>query len=110
MEIHSLAALVAATSTAGEPYHEFLREPSMSIGLYVLPAGGVDGQSPHTEDEAYVVLAGRSRFTAGDQTRDVEPGDTIFVPAGMPHRFHDITDELRLIVVFAPPEGSLAPG
>jgi mannose-6-phosphate isomerase-like protein (cupin superfamily) len=110
MELHPLAALVAAAAAAGERYHEFLREPSMSIGLYVLPAGAVDGQSPHTEDEAYVVLAGRSRFTAGDETRDVGPGDTIFVPAGVPHRFHDITDELRLIVLFAPPEGSLAPG
>jgi mannose-6-phosphate isomerase-like protein (cupin superfamily) len=110
MELHPLATLVAAAAAAGEPYHEFLREPSMSIGLYVLPAGAVDGQSPHTEDEAYVVLAGRSRFTAGDETRDVAPGDTIFVPAGVPHRFHDITDELRLIVLFAPPEGSLAPG
>ena len=82
----------------------------MSIGLYVLPAGATDGQSPHTEDEAYVVLAGRSRFTAGEETRDVAAGDTIFVPAGVPHRFHDITDELRLVVVFAPPEGSLAAG
>lgn len=110
MEHHPLAGLVAAAASAGERYHEFLRQPSMSIGLYVLPAGATDGQSPHTEDEAYVVLAGRSRFTAGDETRDVGPGDTIFVPAGVPHRFHDITDELRLIVVFAPPEGSLAPG
>lgn len=110
MRLHPVAELAAAAAAAGEPYHEFLREPSMSIGLYVLPAGATDGQSPHTEDEAYVVLAGRSRFTAGDATRDVAPGDTIFVPAGVPHRFHDITDELRLIVVFAPPEGSLAPG
>lgn len=54
------------------------------------------------------MLAGRSRFTAGDQTRDVEPGDTIFVPANVEHRFHDITDELRLVVVFAPPEYSRA--
>ena len=82
----------------------------MSMGLYVLAAGAVDGQSPHTEDEAYIVLAGRARFTAGDRTQDVAPGDTIVVRAGLPHLFHDITDELRLIVVFAPPEGSSAPG
>ncbi|MFN8621828.1 MAG: cupin domain-containing protein [Chloroflexota bacterium] len=108
MEHHPLAVLAAAQAASGAPYLEFLRQPSMSIGLYVLPAGATDGQSPHTEDEAYVVLAGRSRFTAGDETRAVAPGDTIFVPAGVPHRFHDITDELRLIVLFAPPEGSLA--
>lgn len=108
MEHHPIEGLAAARAAAGSPYLEFLREPSMSIGLYVLPAGAVDGQSPHTEDEAYVVLAGASRFTAGEETRAVAAGDTIFVPAGVPHRFHDITAELRLIVVFAPPEGSLA--
>lgn len=43
---------------------------------------------------------------SGDDVRSVEPGDTIFVAAGVAHRFHDITDELQLIVVFAPPEGT----
>jgi mannose-6-phosphate isomerase-like protein (cupin superfamily) len=89
---------------AARPYLEFLREPSMSAGLYTLPAGATDGQSPHNEDELYIVMAGRSQFTAGDQTRDAAPGDVIFVSAHVPHRFHDITQELRILVVFAPPE------
>lgn len=76
----------------------------MSVGVYVLGAGATDGQSPHHEDEVYVVLAGRARFTAGGVTRDAGRGDVIFVPAGIAHRFHDIVEELRLIVVFAPPE------
>jgi mannose-6-phosphate isomerase-like protein (cupin superfamily) len=105
----ALADLLAERDRAGAPYLEFLRASSLSAGLYVLPAGATDGQSPHTEDEVYIVLAGRSAFTAGEETRSVGPGDTIFVPAGMPHRLHDITEELRLIVVFAPPEGSAAP-
>ncbi len=88
----------------GRPYHEFIRSTSMSVGLYVLDAGAIDGQSPHREDEIYVVLAGRSRFTAGDEVRDVQPGDVIYVHAGVPHRFHDIAEQLQLIVVFAPPE------
>jgi len=90
--------------TADRAYLEFLRVPSMSAGLYTLPAGGVDRQSPHDEDEIYVVMAGRSRFTAGHETRDCSPGDVIFVSAHVPHRFHDIVEELRIIVVFAPPE------
>jgi mannose-6-phosphate isomerase-like protein (cupin superfamily) len=101
-----LADLLARLQGSGEPYLEFLRVESMSAGLYVVAAGATDEQQPHTEDEVYVVLAGRSRFTAGDVTRDVEPGDTIFVPANVPHRFHDISEELRLVVVFAPPEYS----
>lgn len=63
-------------------------------------------RSPSPRPSAYVVLAGRGRFTAGDETRDCGPGDVIFVPALVPHRFHDITDELRIVVVFGPAEGS----
>lgn len=92
----------------GGPYYEFLRVPDLSVGLYRLAAGAIDRQRPHTEDEIYVVMAGRGRFTAGDDTRDLAPGDTIYVAKHVPHRFHDITDELQLIVVFAPPEDSQA--
>lgn len=53
-----------------------------------------------------MVLAGFGRFTAGDETRDVRAGDVLFVAAGVPHRFHDIEDELHLLVAFALPEGS----
>jgi mannose-6-phosphate isomerase-like protein (cupin superfamily) len=106
VKAEALADLLARRRVTGEPYLEFLRADSMSVGLYVLPAGATDEQQPHTEDEVYVVLAGRSRFTAGDETCDVQPGDTIFVPANVEHHFHDISEELRLVVVFAPPEYS----
>ena len=46
----------------------------------------------------------------GPETRDVGTGDTIFVAAGVPHRFHDITETLRLVVVFGPAEGSRGAG
>ena len=110
MDLYTVAALSVRQAERGEPYLEFLRSPDLSLGLYVLAAGAVDGQQPHTEDEAYVVLEGRSRFTAGSEIRDVGPGDTIFVAAGVPHRFHDIAERLRLIVVFGPAEGSRAAG
>jgi mannose-6-phosphate isomerase-like protein (cupin superfamily) len=99
-------ALLEAQRAAGRPYHEFLRSGALSAGLYVLPAGAVDEQRPHGEDEVYLVAAGGSLFTAGSDTREIRAGDVLFVAAGVPHRFHDITEELRLIVVFAPPEGS----
>jgi mannose-6-phosphate isomerase-like protein (cupin superfamily) len=98
-----------ARQSTGRAYLEFLREASMSAGLYVLAAGAVDGQLPHAEDEIYVVLSGRGRFTAGAESRDVAPGDVIFVPANLAHHFHDVTEELRLAVVFAPPEYSARP-
>jgi quercetin dioxygenase-like cupin family protein len=108
MNVFTAAELVDRQRASGGPYLEFLRVPDLSLGLYVLEAGAVDRQRPHTEDEAYVVLAGRSRFTAGDETRDVASGDAIFVAAGVEHRFHDITETLHLVVVFGPAEGARA--
>ena len=102
------AHLLAAHRDAGRPYLEFLRARSLSAGLYVLGAGAVDVQTPHGEDEVYLVIAGGSLFTAGEETREVRAGDVLFVAAGVPHRFHDISEELRIIVLFAPPEGSRA--
>ena len=106
MRVGRLDDLLARRAESGEPYFEFVREESLSVGLYVLSAGATDVQSPHSEDEVYVVLGGRGGFTSVGRTRDVRAGDTIFVPAGEAHRFHDILEELRLIVVFAPPEYS----
>ncbi len=108
MQAITLADAIRRQQQSGDPWHELLSVPDLSAGIYVLTAGAVDRQQPHTEDEVYVVLAGRARFTSGGETRDVGPGDTLFVPAHEPHRFHDIAEELRLVVVFGPAEGSRA--
>lgn len=81
---------------------EHHRQPAMSVGTYRVPATGTDDQDPHAEDELYVVMAGRGRLTAGGETVAVVPGDVVFVPAGEVHRFHDVTEDLSLLVVFAP--------
>lgn len=86
---------------SGRSYLEFLRVPSMNCGVYRLPAGGRDGQSPHGEDEIYHCLAGRAKFEVGGETLAVEPGTTLFVSAGAEHRFIDIVEDLELLVVFA---------
>jgi quercetin dioxygenase-like cupin family protein len=89
---------------SGRAYREFLRVPAMSAGLYVLPAGGTDHQKPHREDEIYYVLRGRARFQAGMEDREVSAGSVIFVAAEEGHRFYDISEELAVLVVFAPAE------
>ena len=91
-------------TASGKPYREFLREPAMSAGLYVLPAGGTDHQKPHREDEIYYVIRGRARFKAGSEDREVSAGSVIFVAAQVGHRFYDITEELAILVFFAPAE------
>jgi mannose-6-phosphate isomerase-like protein (cupin superfamily) len=86
------------------PYHEFLRIPAMSVGLYVLPAGAVDKQQPHREDEIYYVVRGKAKMRIGAEERSVQNGSVIFVEPALEHRFFDIEQELVLLVVFAPAE------
>ena len=76
----------------------------MSAGLYVLPAGSTDPQQPHHEDEMYYVVRGRARFKAATEDREVSAGSVIFVAAEVEHRFYDVTEELAVLVMFAPAE------
>lgn len=100
----SLAEIEAERARGGNAYHEFLRVPGMSAGLYVLPAGATDMQRPHHQDELYYVLRGRARFVAGEEDREVAAGSMMFVAAEVQHRFYDIAEELAVLVVFAPAE------
>lgn len=86
-------------------YLRFLREPRMSAGLYALAAGEVDTQRPHPQDVINFVVSGRASMTVGDETTVVARGSVIYVPAGAAARFHHITEDLRVLVVFSPPEG-----
>lgn len=95
---------VKSRAQAGKRYLEFLRLPAMSAGLYVLPAGATDMQSPHNEDELYYVIRGRGRMRAGDDDRAVQEGSVILVLAGVQHKFHSIEEELAMLVFFAPAE------
>ena len=91
---------------SGELYLEFLTASTMSVGVYVLVAGSDDPQRPHTEDEIYYVLDGRGRIRVQDTDFEVRRGSVIFVAEGQRHKFHSIAEDLRLLVVFAPPRGS----
>ena len=92
MDAFELADVLDRQSASGQAYLEFFKVADLSVGLYVLEPGEPDRQQPHSEDEV----------------REVREGSIVFVPAGVPHRFHDITAELRLLVVFGPAEYSRA--
>jgi mannose-6-phosphate isomerase-like protein (cupin superfamily) len=89
---------------AGRPYFEFLRMPALSAGVYVLPASGTDPQQPHAEDELYYIASGAGSIEVDGESRPVRPGSLIYVPARVSHHFHSITDELCILVFFAPAE------
>jgi mannose-6-phosphate isomerase-like protein (cupin superfamily) len=101
---YHLSELERERTESGKLYLEFLRVPRMSAGLYVLPAGGTDPQSPHKEDELYYVVSGRARMKVGFEDQAVTQGNVIFVAAGVEHRFYDIREELTVLVFFAPAE------
>jgi mannose-6-phosphate isomerase-like protein (cupin superfamily) len=86
-------------------YLQFLRGRHMSVGLYALDRGEQDPQRPHGQDEVYLVVSGRAMITVGDEVTAVARGSVVYVPAGVPHKFHHISEDLRVMVVFAPPEG-----
>ncbi len=109
-ESFDVERLEAEQAGSGHAYHEFLRVPALSCGLYMLPAGGTDAQRPHTEDEVYYVLHGRATLDVGDHEHLVHPGSVVYVPANLPHRFHTIEEDLKLLVVFAPAEGTSVRG
>lgn len=93
--------------TAGDnDWVEHLRVPDLSVGTYCIPVGGRDDQSPHTEDEIYVVTQGRAAIVTPSASAAVASGAVIFVPAGEEHRFVDVTEDLALLVVFGPAYGS----
>ena len=108
MDAFEFSELVRQQDQSGERYLEFLTVPTMSLGVYSLPAGGVDTQQPHTEDEIYYVVSGRSTISVDGEDRPVEPGSVVFVGAHVDHRFHTITEDMTILVVFAPARGSQA--
>ncbi|MEP6638472.1 MAG: cupin domain-containing protein [Chloroflexota bacterium] len=108
MDAWEYAEIEVARANTGKLYHEFVRVPDLSAGIYVLEAGTADPQSPHTEDELYYVVGGRGIVSTGEETRPVVPGSLVFVAAGVPHRFHDIVERLELLVLFGPAEGDRA--
>jgi quercetin dioxygenase-like cupin family protein len=106
MDAWELTDLEAARAAAGRRYHEFISVPDLSGGLYVLETGATDPQSPHAEDELYVVMSGKAMVFVGGETRPIVAGSVIFVAAGVEHRFLDIEERLVLLVVFGPAEYS----
>ena len=87
----------AATSAVG------LRRGTMRIIL--LAPGSVQPQAPHDQDELYIVLQGAGIFDKAGDKRPVAEGDVLFVEAGVPHGFTDVTEGFEAYAVFWGPKG-----
>jgi mannose-6-phosphate isomerase-like protein (cupin superfamily) len=108
MQAFELTQLIEQHEKANKLYLEFLKVPDLSMGLYRLPAGGSDPQSPHTEDEVYYVVEGKAKIKVGSEDLPVQTGSVVYVTKNMEHKFHSIEEDLTLLVFFAPAEYSNA--
>ena len=87
----------------GESYVVAQEQGSLKLGLFA--PRGVDLQQPHTQDEIYVVIRGEGQFINGSTRHAFGPGDLLYVPAEVEHRFEGFSDDLAVWVVFYGPEG-----
>lgn len=100
MQNLSIKELILEHGDSENPYHEFLRVPAVSAGLYMLKAGATD------EDELYYTVEGRAFLTVGEEVTLFGPGSLVFVKAYEEHRFHTTSEDLSVLVFFAPAEYS----
>jgi mannose-6-phosphate isomerase-like protein (cupin superfamily) len=102
MQIFNLNNLTMEGDSRNQRWLEFLRVASLSMGLYRLKAGQADEQQLHTDDEVYFVIGGKASFRAGGTGQAVSPGTLMYVERSIEHCFFDITEDLTLLVFFAP--------
>lgn len=102
MDLFEYRDVQRGREASGKPYLQFINKTTLSVGLYVLPVGSVDGQSPHAEDEVYYVVSGRGMVEVAGERQSVQSGSIIYVAREVEHRFVDIEEDLSILVFFAP--------
>ncbi len=96
-------ALDRVSESDDKRYGILLEHGSLELGYY--KPDGVDPQNPHDRDEVYVVQSGSGYFVVEDDRQSFSPGDALFVPAFVVHRFEDFTDDFAAWVIFYGPIG-----
>lgn len=105
MKINSLKALTNLDKIES-PFLKVFEHGTLSVEVY--KPEKVDLQQPHTRDEAYIVISGTGEFLNDTVRTTFNPGDFLFVPAGVEHRFENFTDDFSTWVLFYGPEGGEA--
>jgi len=80
-----------------------LSHGSMELEYYA--PRGRDSQMPHDRDELYIVISGSGWFRNGERRHEFGPGDVMFVPAKVEHRFEQFSDDFATWVIFWGPKG-----
>lgn len=92
------ALTALANHPEGKPFVTLLEHGRMSVELY--QPVKMDLQTPHNQDEIYVVISGNGWFFNQGVRRVFRPGDVLFVPAGIEHRFEDFSEDFKTCLIF----------
>ena len=84
-------------------YGVLLEHGTLELGYYKPDVS--DDQTPHDQDEIYIVQTGTGVFACGDEEIPFAPGDALFVAAGVEHQFANFSDDFAAWVVFYGPNG-----
>jgi mannose-6-phosphate isomerase-like protein (cupin superfamily) len=103
MKSSVIKALQNLSDKSVETFVKVLAHGSMSVELY-RPVN-IDPQTPHNQDELYVIISGSGIFNLNGEVGPFQQGDVLFVPAGIEHRFLDFTEDFATWVIFYGPEG-----
>lgn len=88
---------------SGDVWMEFFDTPALSMGIYRVPAGTDDQEShtPHDRDEVYIGVSGKGCITVDGEQSTIGPDTIVYVKAGVEHHFHNVTEYLNMLVLFA---------
>ena len=92
---------------AGEHAASLLQRGTLDVKLS-LPVSP-NRQSPHEQDEVYVIVRGRGVLVHDGEREAFELGDLLFVAAGTEHHFEDFSEDLAVWVIFYGPRGGEVP-
>lgn len=99
----TVAQALNAIKQKNDIYDVLLAHGSLELGMYT--PKDQDGQSPHDQDEVYIIQKGKGAFVLDDERFNVSVGDALFVPAGTMHRFENFSEDFAAWVIFYGPSG-----
>ncbi|HKH59347.1 MAG TPA: cupin domain-containing protein [Flavitalea sp.] len=102
-KVSLLEAIEQLKQEVEKPFTVLMKHGTMSVE-YFAPQK-IDLQTPHSQDELYVIVRGHGQFNRDGEILECKAGDVLFVPAGMEHRFENFTDDFATWVVFYGKDG-----
>lgn len=79
---------------------EVLRQGGIRLSVFAPMVA--DFQTPHAQDEIYIVVSGHGELHLHDNVYFAEKGDALFVAAGTPHRFQRFSEDFATWIVSMP--------